>query len=189
MVKRFLPLSLVLLAGCALSPPPFAPATPIEIKVPVFQPVYCTMPQLANPLLPISALTASSPPADTLRAYAASVVLLKGAVRDLDSIIEGCSEPSPPPPPPPPPPRGLSPPPEEGAPPPPPPPPTPPRLVMTPLPVTWPLPPTRLQLALPTSLPFPFTSKAGGGASERVCEARIQVKKGLGATRRACEPS
>jgi hypothetical protein len=95
MVKRFLPLSLVLLAGCALSPPPFAPATPIEIKVPVFQPVYCTMPQLANPLLPISALTASSPPADTLRAYAASVVLLKGAVRDLDSIIEGCSEPSP----------------------------------------------------------------------------------------------
>ena len=95
MVKRFLPLSLVLLAGCALSPPSFAPATPIEIKVPVFQPVYCTMPRLANPQLPISGLTASSPPADTLRAYAASVVLLKGAVRDLDAIIEGCSEPSP----------------------------------------------------------------------------------------------
>jgi hypothetical protein len=95
MVRRFLPLSLVLLAGCALSPPSFAPATPIEIKVPVFQPVYCTLPQLANPQLPISGLTPSSPPADTLRAYAASVVLLKGAVRDLDSIIEGCSEPSP----------------------------------------------------------------------------------------------
>ncbi len=95
MVKRFLPLGLVLLAGCAFSPPFFSPATPVEVKVPVYEPVYCTPPSLANPRLPISALTPASQPADTIRAYAASVVLLKGAVRELDSIIEGCEEPAP----------------------------------------------------------------------------------------------
>jgi hypothetical protein len=94
MVRRFLPLSLVLLSGCALSPPLFSPATPLEVQVPVYQPVYCTPPTLANPKLPVSALTAASPPADTIRAYAASVVLLKGAVRELDSIIEGCAAPA-----------------------------------------------------------------------------------------------
>jgi hypothetical protein len=35
-----------------------------------------------------------------------------------------------------------------------------------------------IQLALQTALPFPFTSRAAGGASERVCEARIQVQQG-----------
>jgi hypothetical protein len=94
MVKRFLPLSLVLLAGCALSPPAFAPATPVEVSVPVYEPVYCPIPTLANPRLPISALTPESPPADTLRAYAASVVLLKAAVRELDDVLEGCAEPA-----------------------------------------------------------------------------------------------
>jgi hypothetical protein len=94
MVRRFLPLSLVLLSGCAFSPPLFAPATPIEVQVPVYQPVYCTPPTLANPKLPVAALTAASPPADTIRAYAASVVLLKGAVRELNSIIQGCEEPA-----------------------------------------------------------------------------------------------
>jgi hypothetical protein len=94
MVKRFLPLSLVLLAGCALSPPAFAPATPLEVSVPVYEPVYCPIPHLANPRLPISALTPESPPADTLRAYAASVVLLKAAVRQLDDVLEGCAEPA-----------------------------------------------------------------------------------------------
>jgi hypothetical protein len=94
MVRRFLPLSLVLLSGCALSPPLFSPATPMEVQVPVYEPVYCTPPTLANPSLPVSALTAASPPADTIRAYAASVVLLKGAVRELNSIIQGCEEPA-----------------------------------------------------------------------------------------------
>jgi hypothetical protein len=32
--------------------------------------------------------------ADTLRAYAASVVLLKAAVRELDDVLEGCAEPA-----------------------------------------------------------------------------------------------
>ena len=99
MVRRFLPLSLVLFSACAFSPPLFSPATPMEVQVPVYQPVYCTPPTLANPKLPISALTAASPPADTIRAYAASVVLLKGAVRELDSIIQGCAEPTAEPPP------------------------------------------------------------------------------------------
>jgi hypothetical protein len=94
MVKRFLPLSLVLLAGCALSPPAFAPATPVEVSVPVYEPIYCPMPTLANPRLPIAALTPESPPADTLRAYAASIVLLKAAVRQLDDVLEGCAEPA-----------------------------------------------------------------------------------------------
>ena len=94
MVRRFLPLSLVLLSGCAFSPPLFSPATPTEVQVPVYQPVYCTPPTLANPQLPVSALTAASLPADTIRAYAASVVLLKGAIRELNSIIQGCEEPA-----------------------------------------------------------------------------------------------
>ena len=94
MVRRFLPLSLVLLSGCAFSPPLFSPVTPIEVQVPVYQPVYCTPPTLANPQLPVSALTAASLPADTIRAYAASVVLLKGAIRELNSIIQGCEEPA-----------------------------------------------------------------------------------------------
>jgi hypothetical protein len=99
MVRRFLPLSLVLLSGCAFSPPLFSPATPMEVQVPVYEPVYCTPPTLANPKLPITGLSAASVPADTIRAYAASVVLLKGAVRELNSIIEGCEEPAPAPPP------------------------------------------------------------------------------------------
>ena len=94
MVRRLLPLILILLAGCAFSPPFFAPATPVEVKVPVFEPVYCTPPPLANPTLPISALTAASAPADTIRAYAATVVLLKGTVRERDAMIEGCEEPA-----------------------------------------------------------------------------------------------
>jgi hypothetical protein len=94
MVRRLLPLFPLLLAGCALSPPLFSPATPIEVKVPVYQPIYCTPPAVANPTLPISGLTAVSSPADTIRAYAASVVMLKATVRELDALIEGCEEPA-----------------------------------------------------------------------------------------------
>jgi hypothetical protein len=72
----------------------FSPATPIEVKVPVYQPIYCTPPAVANPTLPISGLTAVSSPADTIRAYAASVVMLKATVRELDALIEGCEEPA-----------------------------------------------------------------------------------------------
>lgn len=95
MVKRLLPLSLVLLAGCAFSPPFFsAPAVPVEVEVPVIEPVYCQPPPSRRPALPIAALTAASAPADTLRAYAATVILLKGLVRERDALIAGCAEPA-----------------------------------------------------------------------------------------------
>jgi hypothetical protein len=94
MVRRLLPLFPLLLAGCALSPPFFSPAIPLEVKVPVYEPVYCTPPAVANPTLPIAGLTAASAPADTIRAYAATVVVLKATVRELDSLIEGCEEPA-----------------------------------------------------------------------------------------------
>lgn len=94
MVKRLLPLFPLLLAGCALSPPFFAATTPLEVKVPVYEPVYCTPPAHANPALPIAGLTASAAPADTLRAYAATVVVLKATVRELDSLIAGCAGPA-----------------------------------------------------------------------------------------------
>ena len=93
MVKRLLPLFPLLLAGCALSPPFFTATTPLEVKVPVYEPVYCMPPAHPNPALPIAGLTAAAAPADTLRAYAATVVVLKATVRELDSLIAGCAEP------------------------------------------------------------------------------------------------
>jgi hypothetical protein len=94
MVRRLLPLFPLLLAGCALSPPFFSPATPLEVKVLVYEPVYCTPPAVVNPDLPIASLSAASAPADTIRAYAATVVVLKGTVRELNTLIEGCEEPA-----------------------------------------------------------------------------------------------
>ncbi len=42
MVTRLLPLILVPLVGCAFSPPFLsAPAVPVEVHVPVYEPVYC----------------------------------------------------------------------------------------------------------------------------------------------------
>jgi hypothetical protein len=103
MVKRLLPLILVLLAGCAFSPPFLsAPAVPVEVDVPVFEPVYCQPPRSTRPALPIASLTPASAPADTLRAYAATIILLKGLVRERDALIAGCSEPVSAPPGPPP---------------------------------------------------------------------------------------
>jgi len=93
MVRRLLPLSLTLLAGCALSPPLFAPATPVEVQMPVYEPIYCTPPPRTNPTLPIASLSGTALPADTMRAYAATVVLLKGTVRQRDAIIDGCEAP------------------------------------------------------------------------------------------------
>jgi hypothetical protein len=71
-------------------------ATPVEVQIPVYKPVYCTAPALDHPRLPVATLAAGSAPADTLRAYAATVVLLKGAVRDRDEVIAGCISDAPP---------------------------------------------------------------------------------------------
>lgn len=94
MVKCLLPLILVPLAGCAFSPPFPPPAVPVTVKVPVFQPIYCKAPRLDSPALPIADLTPVSAPAETIRAYAATVVLLKGAVRERDSVIASCEDPA-----------------------------------------------------------------------------------------------
>ena len=94
MVKCLLPLILLPLAGCAFSPPFPAPAVPMALKVPVFEPVYCRAPALDLPGLPIAELTTASAPAETMRAYAATVALLKGAVRERDAVIAGCEDPA-----------------------------------------------------------------------------------------------
>jgi hypothetical protein len=94
MVKCFLPLILVLLIGCAVAPPTSQMHTPVEVKVPMFELAYCQVPKLTRPTLPVAALALRSPPADTIRAYAASIVLLKGAVLQRDAVITGCVGPA-----------------------------------------------------------------------------------------------
>jgi len=95
MVRRSLSLVglLAVLGGCASEQsPPIA--TPIEVQVPIAKPVYCTVAKLDKPALPIGALKADSAPADTLRAYAATVAILKGAVAQRDLALAGCAAPS-----------------------------------------------------------------------------------------------
>jgi len=67
--------------------------TPIEVKVPIATPVYCQVAKLDKPKLPIGALKADSAPADTIRAYAATVAILKGAVQQRDLLLAGCGAP------------------------------------------------------------------------------------------------
>lgn len=80
------------LAGCAAgaAAPPLA--TPVKVEVPVLQQVPCPLPRLDDPALPLAALKLDSPPADTMRAYAASVAILKGAVRERDALLAGCAQ-------------------------------------------------------------------------------------------------
>ncbi len=77
--------------GTPVEPPP---PVPVTVKVPVPEPVYCPAPNEAKPALPIAGLSPRSAPADTMRAYAASVVILKGAVEERDQILRGCTRPS-----------------------------------------------------------------------------------------------
>ena len=81
------------ISGCATAQPqPIL--TPVEVKVPVATPVYCNVAKLDKPELPLSALTAASAPDDTIRAYAATVAILKGAVRERDLALAGCAAPA-----------------------------------------------------------------------------------------------
>ena len=82
----------LLLVSCT-STQPRPILTPVEVKVPVATPVYCSVAKLDKPALPLSALKADSAPADTMRAYAATVAVLKGAVRERDSMLAGCAAP------------------------------------------------------------------------------------------------
>jgi hypothetical protein len=63
------------------------------VKIPVATPIYCDVPALQRPLLPIAALTPESAPADTIRSYAATVDVLKSAVVERDAILKGCGAP------------------------------------------------------------------------------------------------
>jgi hypothetical protein len=94
MVERLLPLIVVALMGCALPPSAAAPARLVTVQVPVPQPVYCKAPAPSYPRLPIASLNGASKTADTMRAYAASVIILKGLVRERDEVIAGCKKPS-----------------------------------------------------------------------------------------------
>jgi len=94
MVRRLLPPLLALLAGCASAPPPIAPAAPVTVKVPILRPLPCDPPRMGRPALPIAELKPASPPADTMRAYAATVAILKGAVAERDAALAGCSAPA-----------------------------------------------------------------------------------------------
>ena len=75
--------------GCAAQAEPIL--TPVEVKVPIPTPVYCEVSKLEKPTLPIGGLNAASSPADTIRAYAATVALLKGAVEERDLELVGCT--------------------------------------------------------------------------------------------------
>ena len=85
-------MALAMLEACAVAPPN-PPPRPVMVNVPVPTPVYCDAPELQKPALALAELTPDSPPADTIRAYAASVELLKGAVIERDKIIDGCRRP------------------------------------------------------------------------------------------------
>lgn len=70
------------LTGCAATP------RTVEVRVPV--PVDCPAPVVpARPVLPVGALTADTPPADVVRAYAASVEALMGYAGALEAVLSG----------------------------------------------------------------------------------------------------
>ncbi|MGZ6228134.1 MAG: hypothetical protein ACXWNE_08395, partial [Candidatus Binataceae bacterium] len=80
------------IAGCAAGAPAAPPPPPpLMVQVPVLHQTPCPAPTLARPPLPIAGLKAGSPPADTIRAYAAAVAILKGAVRERDAVLAGCA--------------------------------------------------------------------------------------------------
>jgi hypothetical protein len=76
------------IAGCVAATPPAAAVRPL--MVPVLHETPCPAPALADPALPLAALGPASAPADTMRAYAAAVAILKGAVRERDAVLAGC---------------------------------------------------------------------------------------------------
>lgn len=81
------------LASCARVAAPAAPRT-VTVNVPVLRTVYCAAPALKQPALALASLRADSPPADTMRSYVASVMVLKSAVRERDAILRGCAAPA-----------------------------------------------------------------------------------------------
>ena len=66
------------LAGCAAGAGPAPTVRPLMVQVPVLHETPCPVPALADPALPLAGVGPESPPADTMRAYAAAVAILKG---------------------------------------------------------------------------------------------------------------
>jgi len=79
------------LAGCAAGAVPAPTVRPLMVQVPVLHETPCPVPVLTHPVLPIGGLKPGSSPADTMRAYAAAVTILKGAVRERDAVLAGCA--------------------------------------------------------------------------------------------------
>jgi len=83
------------IAGCAAGARPAPVVRPLMVRVPVLHETACPAPSLTHPALPIAGLRPGSSPADTMRAYAAAVTILKGAVRERDAMLAGCARPAP----------------------------------------------------------------------------------------------
>ena len=83
----------IALAACETQIDDHVPPPPQQVEIPIAQPVYCDVPKMSRPGLPIVELSAGSSPAETMRAYAASIALLKGAVSQRDEILAGCARP------------------------------------------------------------------------------------------------
>ncbi len=79
------------IGGCARAAAPIA--VPMKVSVPIPEPVYCAAAAPPRPALQIASLTPDSAPADTIRAYAASVVVLKAAVVERDQLLQACAAP------------------------------------------------------------------------------------------------
>ncbi|HVA39167.1 MAG TPA: hypothetical protein VNF49_00765 [Candidatus Binataceae bacterium] len=80
-----------MLGGCARAAAPIL--EPMKVSVPIPEPVYCAASAPGHPRLPIANLGAASAPADTVRAYAATVVILKAAVVQREELLKACSAP------------------------------------------------------------------------------------------------
>ena len=76
---------------CNAAAAPAPVMRPLMVRVPVLHETPCSTPALADPALPVAGLTPASAPADTMRAYAAAVAILKGAVRERDAVLAGCA--------------------------------------------------------------------------------------------------
>lgn len=79
------------IGGCAPAAAPIA--VPMKVSVPIPEPVYCAASAPPRPALQIASLSSGSAPADTIRAYAASVVVLKAAVVERDQLLRACAAP------------------------------------------------------------------------------------------------
>jgi hypothetical protein len=89
-----LTLSAAAFSLCACAPVAAPAPRPVMVEVPIATPIYCQVPKLQPPILAIADLTPDSPPADTVRSYAASVDVLKSAVHERDTILEACGPPA-----------------------------------------------------------------------------------------------